>query len=160
MFIPSMLLKRLYTFSSLKNRPNGVNFLLKNRLSDARLTGILGISLNGESIDLTQINLELPDGQQFSPKQVSEATRSIFLCAKLFKVIIQTDHLPLGKYKIGIRFKTDPFGDLKFDVEDSISEKKDTLVRIPRSQVDNYADVIIQERQQFVEKTAGKSSNT
>jgi hydroxymethylglutaryl-CoA reductase (NADPH) len=36
MFIPSMLLKRLYTFSSLKNTPGGVQLSVKNRLSDAR----------------------------------------------------------------------------------------------------------------------------
>ncbi len=36
--IPSMMLKQLYTFGSLKNTPDGVKFSLKNRLSDATMT--------------------------------------------------------------------------------------------------------------------------
>ena len=46
--IPSMLLKRLYTYSSLQNTVNGVQFSIKNRLSDAKLTGFHGISIDGQ----------------------------------------------------------------------------------------------------------------
>ena len=38
--IPSMILKQLYTFGSLKNLPDGVKFSLKNRLSDATRDGV------------------------------------------------------------------------------------------------------------------------
>jgi len=38
MLIPSMLLKKLYTLGSLKNTAAGVQFAVKNRLSDTELT--------------------------------------------------------------------------------------------------------------------------
>ena len=37
--IPSMLLRQLYTFGSLKNTGQGVQFAIKNRLSDAEVVG-------------------------------------------------------------------------------------------------------------------------
>ncbi len=38
--IPSLLLKQLYTFDSLKNTPQGVKFSLKNRLTDVTVTAL------------------------------------------------------------------------------------------------------------------------
>ena len=35
MFVPSLLLKQLYTFGSLKNIEDGIQFSIKNRLNDA-----------------------------------------------------------------------------------------------------------------------------
>jgi len=67
--------------------------------------------------------------------------------------------LPLGKHSIEIRFTVEPFGDLKFTVEDSISAAADGLVRIPRSNSDNYSNEIIQERQNFVEQFSGVKLN-
>lgn len=39
-FIPNVLLKQLYNRSSLYNTPDGFTFSLKNRLADARFTGL------------------------------------------------------------------------------------------------------------------------
>jgi hydroxymethylglutaryl-CoA reductase (NADPH) len=156
MFIPTMLLKRLYTFSSLKNLPEGVVFSVKNRLSDARLTGINGIKINGKEIPLNTITLEMPDGKRFSPTDITSEKPLDFPLRQILSILSKIDPLPLGKNKIEIRFKTQPFGDLNFDVEDSISETDQTLVRIPRSNVDNYSHEIIKERQNFVEQTSGK----
>ena len=44
--IPSMLLKQLYTFGSLKNTPDGVEFSLKNRLSDTTVTGLQQVKID------------------------------------------------------------------------------------------------------------------
>ncbi len=38
--IPSLLLKQLHTFGSLKNTDHGVEFSVKNRLSDTRIIGL------------------------------------------------------------------------------------------------------------------------
>jgi hydroxymethylglutaryl-CoA reductase (NADPH) len=43
--IPSMILKQLYTFGSLKNTPDGVKFSLKNRLSDATISSLQQVKL-------------------------------------------------------------------------------------------------------------------
>ena len=48
--IPSLLLKQLYTFGSLQNVATGVRFALKNRLSDAQLTGLTSVKINGQEV--------------------------------------------------------------------------------------------------------------
>ena len=63
MLIPSMLLKKLYTLGSLKNAEPGVQFAVKNRLSDAELTGLKSIAIDGKPIALSEVTLELADGQ-------------------------------------------------------------------------------------------------
>ena len=50
MLIPSMLLKKLYTLGSLKNAEQGVQFAVKNRLSDAELMGLRAIAIDGKPI--------------------------------------------------------------------------------------------------------------
>ncbi len=156
MFIPSMVLKRLYTFSSLKNIPDGIVFSVKNRLSDARLTGITGIGINHTAIPLEAIALELPDGRWYSPQEISADTPINFPLRQTLNIYSKIDHLPLGKHTIEIRFKTEPFGDLKFDVEDAISETDEKIIRIPRSDIDNYSDEMIHKRQAFIEGFTGK----
>jgi hydroxymethylglutaryl-CoA reductase (NADPH) len=156
MYIPSMLLKRLYTFSSLKNIPDGVRFSVKNRLSDARLTGVASIRINGKEIPLSRVSFELSDGTRFSPADISPSRPLEFPLRQIVNIRSKIDPLPVGKHTIELRFKSDPFGDLKFEVEDAISEIDETIVRIPRSDTDDYAPDAIRQRQAFVEQYTGK----
>src|SRR5574341_337364 len=71
MTIPSLLLKQLYTFGSLMNVEGGVKFSIKNRLSDAMLTGIQSVKFNGAEVPNTNIKLDLGNGQIVSPEQIS-----------------------------------------------------------------------------------------
>jgi hydroxymethylglutaryl-CoA reductase (NADPH) len=157
MFIPSMLLKRLYTFSSLKNVPGGVQFSVKNRLSDAKLLGISSLSIAGREIPLDSAQLTLPDGTRLPATQISKSSPLDFPLRQTLDILTPIDHLAAGKYTIAMRFKSEPFGDLNFDVEDSISETDEGRVRIPRSQEDNYSDAIIKERQKFVSDYTGSA---
>lgn len=154
MFIPSMLLKRLYTFSSLKNSAHGVVFSLKNRLSDAKVTGITSIRINNTEIPGHIITLELPDGRKYTAQEISSKNPIDFPLRQTVNILSRIEALPAGKHKIEIRFKADPFGDLKFDVEDSIAEIDEHRTRIPRDEVDDYSEVIIHKRQSFVEQFA------
>ena len=151
MRIPSMLLKRLYTYSSLKNTAEGVQFSVKNRLSDANLIGINEIAINDSLIPLNTITLILTDGTTLETSDISPQTPLKFPLRK--ELIFQThlEPLPAGKHKIEISFKADPFGDLKFNVEDSISETDHQVQKIPRDKNDNYSDDAIQKRQRYVE---------
>ena len=157
MFIPSFLLKRLYTYSSLKNTPSGVQFSVKNRLSDANLTGVSKVKIAEKDIPLEDIHLSLPDGSRLSPSQITPQNPLAFPLRQTLDITTSIPHLPAGKYIIEIGFEADPFGKLHFDIEDSISEPDESIVRIPRDQADNYSDEIIQKRQTFVEQFTGKS---
>jgi hydroxymethylglutaryl-CoA reductase (NADPH) len=152
MIIPRMLLKRLYTFSSLKNTENGVQFSVKNRLSDARLTEIIEICIDDITIPPEKITLVLPEGKQLLSSALSQRTPLEFPLRQTLDIIAEIPALSAGKYTIGIRFRSEPFGELHFEVEDSISETDEHLVRIPRKQDDDYSEDIIRQRQAFVEK--------
>ncbi|HNB52818.1 MAG TPA: hypothetical protein PK530_12790, partial [Anaerolineales bacterium] len=62
MLIPTMLLKRLYTFGSLENNADGVTFSVKNRLSDVVLTGLGHIKIDDREIPFPALVLDLGNG--------------------------------------------------------------------------------------------------
>lgn len=159
MLVPSMLLKRLYTFSSLKNVPGGVQFSVKNRLSDVRLTAIDSISINGQDVDLSETYLVLPGEARIPAKQVTAASPLDFPLRQVVDIVSPLPHLPAGKYTIEIGFNSETFGKLHFEAEDSIQDATPDRVVIPRSTVDNYSDDIIRQRQEFVGRFTGKPLN-
>ena len=78
MIIPSMLLKKLYTLGSLKNAEAGVQFSIKNRLSDAELVGLRAIHVNDTPVALDHVSLMLSDGRSLSPYQISASNPLAF----------------------------------------------------------------------------------
>lgn len=157
--IPSMLLKQLYTFGSLKNVENGVSFSLKNRLSDAELTELTGIKIGGREIPQEKLRFDLGDGSLVSSDEVSESNPIAFPLRKIVTVLADIGNLERGKHKIEIAFKAKPFGSLKFEVEDAIAEIETLEIRIPRDNQDDYSDSAIGKRQEFVEKFTGAKLN-
>src|SRR5215211_5881252 len=127
--IPSMLLRQLYTNNSLKNTDGGVQFAIKNRLSDAEFGELTGIRIDGKDIPLNKISVELGDGNFVPAESVKNVS---FPLRKTLNVRAGIGNLEHGKYKIGIAFKAKPFGALKFEVEDAIVETETLEVRIPR----------------------------
>lgn len=154
--IPSLLLKQLYTFGSLKNGRRGVRFAIKNRLSDAQITGVQGVKIGKQEVPLTAVILELDDGQTLKPNDLTPETPLDFPLRRVLHVICVIDHLPEGKYPIEVRFSANPFGKLTLKVEDAISEEEEDVVKIPRNPADDYDAAIIAKRQEFVSTFTGK----
>ncbi len=146
--IPSMLLRQLYTNSSLKNTDGGIQFSLKNRLSDAEIGELNAIKIDGKEIALDKISVDLGDGNFVAAETVKDIS---FPLRKTLNVKAAIGNLEHGKYKIGIAFKAKPFGNLKFEVEDAIAETETLEVRIPRDEEDDFSEKAIEARQQFVE---------
>lgn len=155
MIIPSMLLKKLYTLGSLKNAEAGVQFAIKNRLSDAELVGLRAIQLNGTPVALDRVALILSDGQSVSPYQISASNPLSFPLRAIVTIQTPLAALPQGKHEIELTFETRPFGKLQFKVEDAISEKEPEQLKIPRDHNDDYTDAIIKQRQALVEQFSG-----
>jgi hydroxymethylglutaryl-CoA reductase (NADPH) len=155
MFIPSLLLKQLYTFGSLENGPEGVQFILKNRLSDASFTGLLEVKIDGKTIPLDVITLDFGNGVFLTPDQVSPSQSIEFPLRKT--VILKAAISPLeeGKHKIEITFQSKPFGKLNFSVDDAISEEDESRVLIPRDPGNDYNIDIVKRRQGFVTDSTG-----
>jgi len=153
--IPSMLLRQLYTFGSLKNTPDGVQFAIKNRLSDAELTELQSISINGRPVPRSALSLDLGDGALADLDNISAEHPIAFALGKILLVRAAVEPLPPGKHTIGIAFASSPFGALDFEVEDAIAEGGVDLTRIPRDNEDDYGEPIIRQRQAFAEQLSG-----
>jgi hydroxymethylglutaryl-CoA reductase (NADPH) len=153
--IPSMLLKQLYTFGSLKNENGNVRFSVKNRLSDATITGIERVSFDGEDVPLENVTLELADGRVLTPAELAAQPLEFPLRQEL-DIVSSRDSLPLGKHRIEVHFSSQPFGKLKLKVDGSISEEVVQRTTIPRDRVDDYSDQAIHARQKFVEEYTGE----
>ncbi|GMQ78088.1 MAG: hydroxymethylglutaryl-CoA reductase [Anaerolineae bacterium] len=152
--IPSLILKRLHTYGSLTNTDEGVQFSVKNRLSDAVLTGISKVKIDGKEIPLESVRLFLDDGSRLSPYDLTQSPLD-FPLRRSLKVNCEIEPLTLGIHKIEIHFDSKPFGKLKLKAEDAIAEEVQDQAKIPRSSTDDYNDDIIKKRQQYVEEFSG-----
>jgi hydroxymethylglutaryl-CoA reductase (NADPH) len=155
--IPSLILKQLYTFGSLENQGGDVRFGLKNRLSDAVLTGIGGIEVDGESLPLNDVVLELGHGNEIAPSQITPDNPVDFPLAKLMTVVWRGASLEIGKHTVAVDFDTTPFGRLSFKVKDAIREHKEERISVPYDKEDNYTEEIIEARREFVRSFTGSS---
>ena len=153
--IPSMLLKQLYTFGSLRNENGNVRFSVKNRLSDATITGIDRLSFDGQEVPLSHVTLVLADGQVLTPAELA-AQPLDFPLRREMDIVAGHDALPLGKHHIEVHFSSEPFGKLKLKVDGAISEEQEKRTTIPRNRVDDYSEEAIRDRQQFVEAYSGE----
>ena len=156
MKIPSLILKQLYTFGSLENAPGGVTFGLKNRLSDATLTGFESLEISGHAVEPGQVTLEL-DGRKFRGSDISPENPVDFPLRRVVRVHAPVGRLAEGKHKISIAFEAKPFGSLSFKVEDAIADESAHPKRkiIPYDKEDNYTAGVIGERQSFIEEYSG-----
>jgi len=152
--IPTMLLKRLYTYGSLENVNGGVRFNIKNRLSDAQITEFQAVRIDGKAVPNNAITLDIGHGRQVKPSTISEATPIDFPLRQVVDITAQVAKLARGKHEIEIAVKTKPFGRIKFSVDDAISAPN-KLTRIPRDRDDNYSPEAIAARQRFVAKFTG-----
>ncbi len=157
MKIPSLVLKRLYTYGSLKNVRGGIRFSLKNRLSDALLTRVLRISVAGREVPLAQVRLEFEDGSERPATDLCPENPVPFPLRKVVHVFVPEVTLEPGKYRIGVAVRAEPFGELAFDVEDAIKAEPVRRTAVPRDPVDDYSRKMAETRQRFVEKFSGVS---
>ncbi len=152
--VPSLVLKQLYTFGSLTNDDHQIRFSVKNRLSDATLTGLQQVKIDNDQVPANGIVMILEDGSQVSPIELADEPID-FPLRRTLVIVCQIEPLAAGKHRIEVHFETKPFGKLKLKVEDAISEKIEERIHIPRSPSDDYSLDIIAKRQQFVESFTG-----
>ncbi|RPJ64861.1 hydroxymethylglutaryl-CoA reductase [Alteromonas sediminis] len=156
MFVPSMLLKQLYTRASLTKRNKTVSFMLKNRLKDATIEELLFVTLDGKEIDPSKISLQIGAHKILSMAEVNQDGNIPFPLRDAVTVLMDIDE-PISpeKRKLGISFRAAPFGKLKFEVEDNISSDDKPVTGIPRDPHDDYGQAIIKTRQQAFENFSG-----
>ncbi|MGH9362866.1 MAG: hydroxymethylglutaryl-CoA reductase [Thermoanaerobaculia bacterium] len=154
MKIPSLILKQLYTLGSLENLEDGVRFALKNRLSDATVTRIAEVRVDGREVPASRLTLDF-DGHSLPAAQVSAENAVPFPLARVVRIRAGIDPLPKGPHEIALAFEAQPFGALAFKVKDAIAEEPAKRTTVPYSKEDNYSREIVERRQRFVEEYAG-----
>ena len=152
MIIPSMLLKQLYTNNSLINKKRGIQFSLKNRLKDGKLTNIRYVKVNDKEVDKDKLMIELGDGRKYAAETITENAPIEFPLRQVINFLADIDHLDEGKHNIEVSVDAKPFGKLKIKVEDAITKPDDHLVKIPRDNSDDFSEDAIKARQEFAEK--------
>lgn len=157
--IPKMLLKQLYTRGSLQNMNQGVKFSMKNRLKDAKLQEIRGITLCQDEIALSDIFIDHGNGKLQPVSEISKEKPIDFPLKKSIDIFVKRAPMNEGKYKINFNIVTEPFGKLKFEVEDSIRSHAELVNKIPRDDEDDYSEASIKARQKFIEKQTGAKLN-
>lgn len=157
--IPSLLLKQLFNRGSLENTSNGVQFMIKNRLTDAAVTGIEGVKIDGKKVPNEHLILDFGNNKRILPTEISKTKPMNFPLKMVFAVILDIPALPEGKHKIEIHFKTKKYGTLKLKVEDAIRKKQENAIKIPRDEMDDYSEKIIKTRQKFIADYSKSSVN-
>jgi hydroxymethylglutaryl-CoA reductase (NADPH) len=156
MKIPQLLLRQLYTFGSLAAAPEGVSFGLKNRLSDAALTGLSTVRIGGQDVPLGRVSLDAGQGAQVAGAAVSAEAPVAFPLRKTLVVHAAGVSLPPGKHTIDLAFSTTPFGELAFSVEDALAHPQTKQApAIPYDKEANQSPEIIRARQEFASRAAG-----
>lgn len=150
MFVPQLILRQLYTRGSLRNIEQGVVFSLKNRLADARLIQIERITVDDTEVVLDKIMIDTGDGAYKAADDIDKKNGVAFPLRKSIQVRLDFPHLSTEKHVLSIAFRAEPFGRLEFKVEDAISADTTHIIRIPRSEEDDYQQDIIEKRQQFL----------
>ena len=157
MKIPSLMLKQLYTFGSLEMNPEGLRFGIKNRLSDATLTGITELKLNRNPVMLERVKLNLGNGELLQATDVSPESTVSFPLLKALHLQVGEQTLPPGKHQIDLVFETRPFGRLKISVEDAISDHQSEQSVVPYTKQKHHGPEpdSVDKRRKFVEEATG-----
>ena len=156
MKIPALVLRQLYTNGSLTPTPDGARFSLKNRLMDARLTGLYRVTLDGREVPAERLTLSLDgDGAALCAADVSATAPLDFPLRKVVHVVVPGVEVGTGVHEIAVDFEIEGMGRLAFDVRDSVQESAG-LTKVPRHD-DDYAEEAVRARQRFVEDYTGQT---
>jgi hydroxymethylglutaryl-CoA reductase (NADPH) len=155
MKIPSFLLKKLYTVGSLRNTDRGAQFALKNRLSDAELTGLKTLMIDGEAVALADVRLDFGDHHILTAQDVGRERPLPFPLRSTVTIWTGTHELRKGSHEIEIGFEARPFGNLQFKIKDAIADPVAPEDHIPRDDADDYRPEIIERRRSVIERLSG-----
>jgi len=155
MKIPSLVLRQLYTNGSLTPTDGGLAFSLKNRLTDATLTGLQSVTVDGREVSADALTLSLDDGTTMPASEVSSSNPVDFPLRKVVTVHVPGVTPSEGVHELRLRFAIEGMGDLSFKVKDSVQPTRPDRVVVPRDAQDDYAEAAIRERQRFVEEYTG-----
>ncbi|MFN3803912.1 MAG: DUF6379 domain-containing protein [Pyrobaculum sp.] len=115
--LPPAVLRQLYVQGSLANTPDGVVFKLKNSLAPATVVG-LEVVVDGAKVPEDKIYVVM-GGQKRGAAELAAAGQK-FAVRDEATVLLHGVSLQPGAHKIEIKAKTREWGELSFDVTDTV----------------------------------------
>ena len=156
--IPNYLLRRLYQRHSLRNIHGGVSFCLKNRLSEATITSINSVEIDAKKVPLEQVSFMPADGGEMLAATEIEPKKGLFLpIGGTLQVRLEMEPLSDGDHHLELEFTCRPFGKLKIRIDATLSLKESAEPRIPRDPYDNYSEIAVAERRNFLKTHCSQS---
>lgn len=114
-------LERLFTWESLENTEQGVEFELKNRLIEAEFQGVTTAKLDGEPVAKENITLERSADERVTADEVTPETPLELDLAETVQVILDRERLRLGVHEIEIGLRVEGYGEVGFTTDDEIT---------------------------------------
>nr|WP_208493120.1 hydroxymethylglutaryl-CoA reductase [Spirosoma utsteinense] len=144
----------------MRNTPDGFLFSLKNRLSDARFTGLERARIDGQDYPVSAFTLEPDGGEAVALGAVSEQNPLPFPLRRSVRVRVNASRLKPGRHTLEITLYTQPFGTITLTVTDELQPDEpadETRLQpaIPRDPVDDYAPEAVAKRCQFLTDFTG-----
>lgn len=156
--IPNYLLRRLYQRDSLRNVHGGVSFCLKNRLSEATITTIDQVQINGQAVPLDRVSFFPADGGELIPASSVAPEQGLHLpIGGTLQVRLEMEPLEDGEHHLELAFQCRPFGNLKVRIDAGLCQTDSEEPRIPRDPVDNYCEHAVADRRAFLKNHCSRS---
>lgn len=141
--------RTLYKRHSLRNQDLGVAFSLRLP-SEAELTAIHEVLLDGGSLNLEQVRLGTGEGPYRCASEVGPQRPVRIPFGVLLEVQLEVDPLLAGPHQLELKLDFASYGTIRLDFEDLIDEQAEDPDRIPRSLRDDYSPEVVAARQAFV----------
>jgi len=154
-FIPSSVLGRLYNRTSLKNTDRAVRFSVKNRLSPATLRKVTRFELDSKPVELERIAVEREGTDPIPVTRITASEPIDFPLGTELTFNIDVQPLEEGRHQLTIVFDTQPFGELKLAINDSLNTGSRPPGALPRDNSNDYGAEVIAARQRFIRETTG-----
>lgn len=149
--IPNYLLRKLYQRDSLRNVHGGVTFCLKNRLSEATITTISVVEIDGEPVPLEKVSFFPADGgKALKAHDINPEQGLLLPIGGTLKVRLEMEALEEGEHHLELGFECRPFGNLRVRIDAALCQSEPDAPHIPRDPFDNYCEEAVQKRRAFL----------
>jgi hypothetical protein len=121
MQVPAFLLRRLYVKGSLRHENSALVFDLHNALGSGYADRVLPLRIDGEEVTPGSCAFVV-EGQPVPFESISETQPMTLAMGRTLSVRAEGLRLEPGQHSIELGFIVTGMGEMRFDVEDSISD--------------------------------------
>jgi hydroxymethylglutaryl-CoA reductase (NADPH) len=116
--IPAFVLKKLYVRGSLRAEADGFALVLKNLIAPGTITGVARLDLDGEAVDLAQVDIIPPAGNARQASEISRQSPLQFPVGTSVKLSVTGETLEAGPHELVVRVVVKEVGPLDIPISD------------------------------------------